>query len=343
MTVDDAAAQVGHALLRFRRRDELGDRNHDVARMVFGDDLFAFAAALVDHLDDVEAVRPADDLRDLARRERVGDLHERFWQGIDRAPLQIAAVERVLRVGVADRRGGEIEAAVDLLLHVVGFVLGRLDLVGARVLGRGDQDVGEMDFAGLDVAGREQGVDFGVADLACALHDALLQALDENLFLGLLAEIVIVQTVARERAAQLGDVDVVALRDALDRLVDVVVGDADAGALRALNLDAIHDQAVEHLAAQDVGRGQLLRIAAVLGLDLRDGAVELALQNDVVLGDRDDAVERFDRLDLGACERHGDGKEQGEEGGEKLVHRQLDIIGRNATTGAMAPARETGR
>ena len=114
----------------------------------------------------MKSVCRADHLRHLSGLQRVGEFDERFGHRIDAAPAEIAAFERILRIGVADRRSAEIKTAIELLLHVVGLGLGLFDLLGACVFGQRDQDVREVDLTGLDVAGSEQRIDFGVGDLS---------------------------------------------------------------------------------------------------------------------------------------------------------------------------------
>ena len=179
-------------------------------------------------------------------------------------------------------------------------------------------------FAGFETVAGEQDVDFGIADVGLALHDALLQALHQELVAQVIAEILETHVFAGERAAQLIHGDLVVLGDALHGLVDVGVADANAGVLGARHLQAQHDQALQHLAVEHVARRQLLRIGAVLVEDVGDGRVELALQDDVVVDHGDDAIQRL-RGQQGLRLQAGPGAERGHEetqAKDDSVHRK---------------------
>ena len=103
----------------------------------------------------------------------------------------------------------------------------------------------------------EELVDLARRDADALQHVALAQQLQGELLAHLLAVGGVVDALLRQRLRQLGERDVVALGDVLERLVHGLVGDLDAGVIGALHLDLLQDQALEHLLAQHVLRRQL--------------------------------------------------------------------------------------
>ena len=79
---------------------------------------------------------------------------------------------------------------------------------------------------------------------------ALAQQLQLHLAADLVAEIAVVDALLRERLRQVGERDVVALGDVVERAVEHLVGHVDADAVGALELDLLDDQPFEDLPAQ---------------------------------------------------------------------------------------------
>ena len=107
--------------------------------------------------------------------------------------------------------------------------------------------------------------------------------------------------------------------DLAEGLVDLRIGNADAGFIGTGNLQLAHDPAIEYLPLELGARRQLLRIVCVLGLDGGDLALQLAAQDDVTIENGDDAIELFGRHQLRLGKWRGKGEEQ-DQGGEQLVH-----------------------
>ena len=93
-------------------------------------------------------------------------------------------------------------------------------------------------------------------------------------------------------ARHLLELDVVALGDVAQRLVQHLVRHLHAEPSGALDLDLLEDQPLEHLLADDVGGRQLRALALQAVGDEGALRVELALQHDALVDDRDHAVER---------------------------------------------------
>src|SRR5690606_7961812 len=122
---------------------------------------------------------------------------------------------------------------------------------------------------------------------------------------------------ARELAHQALEAGVVLLRDAGDGRVQLLLADLDAGSARAGDLQLRQDQALEHLALEVFARRELVLAAGELAVDVAQRAVELATQDDVLVHDGDDAVERLELLGRGLRQREepGKGKEAGKQSG----------------------------
>ena len=86
--------------------------------------------------------------------------------------------------------------------------------------------------------------------------------------------------------------NLVLLGNVAHRIVQRLVGHLDAGAIGALHLQLLQNQAVEHLLAQDVLRRQLVVLRAQAFGDDQHLFVELARQHDaLVYGGRDPVEE----------------------------------------------------
>ena len=291
--------------------DQLAGVDQDVARVVLAHQFLLLLADL-DQLEDVEAAGAAHRLGDLAGLH-AGDLvREGVRHLVVLAPAEVAALERLLAIGKADRGRGEVEAAVDLLHDHLGLLARGLDLRRAGAIGHADEDVRQPHLAALEALAREQDIDLGIGDVDAALHEALAQALHQELVAHGVAELGVAEAVALERGAQLVEADVVLLREPHHRLVELGVVDPDAGLLRARELQPDRDQPLEHLALDHLARRQLPGAPGVLREDVADRAVEFALQDDVLVHHRDDAVdgigrERLRPRALGGAER-GEGR-----------------------------------
>ena len=158
----------------------------------------------------------------------------------------------------------------------------------------------------VDVAGRHRDP---IAD------EALLHPRHEQFVPDLLAKLREVVAVALHDLAKLGGGEVVSRREVVHRAVEFIVFDAQVVLLGELELNAIDDETLEHLAGEHIvggnRRARLLQPAA----DHVHANEELALHDDVVVDNGDDAIEIDDLLG-----RSGEGKkearERRDEGGE---------------------------
>lgn len=96
----------------------------------------------------------------------------------------------------------------------------------------------------------------------------------------------------------------------------------DTAALCTGHLQLDQHQALEHLAAEHVIRGQLGLATGVLRLDVGDRTLELALQDHVLIDDSSDAVQRLGllRKNLQGGGHAGHRQKRCEENGEALGH-----------------------
>jgi hypothetical protein len=104
-------------------------------------------AALIGDLDDVEAVRRADDLAELAGRERERRLFERLLHLALGDVTEVAAAwggAGVLRLLV--RQGGEIATGLELVEQCSGTLLRRRAVGSAGALRDANQDVADTDL-----------------------------------------------------------------------------------------------------------------------------------------------------------------------------------------------------
>ena len=133
-------------------------------------------------------------------------------------------------------------------------------------------------------------------------------------------KIAIVDALLGERLRQVGEADAVALGDVVERAVQHFVGDLDAEAVGALDLDLLDDQPLQDLPAQHVARRQLGLLLTQARGDLVGLRIELADEHDAVVDHGRDAVEQLaaagqlarlgERRAAGEHERHGQGEGQ---------------------------------
>ncbi len=167
---------------------------------------------------------------------------------------------------------------------------------------------------------RQRRVHFALADVDAALREALAQALHGDLVAHRVAEVVERHAVGGELLAQAVHVSAVLLGDAADGAVQFVVADADAGAVGARHLQLDQHQALEHLALQHVVRRQLRFAAGILRLHVANGTIQFALQHDILVDDRSDAVQRLGLLRGGRSGHTGDRQQGGEEHRKGIGH-----------------------
>jgi hypothetical protein len=120
-----------------------------------------------------------------------------------------------------------------------------------------------------------------------------MQSLHGDLLTELLPERRKAGAAALHFRAQLFRGQLVLLGHAGDRLVDIGIGNGNALILRLLDLQAHQYQTIEYLLLQHIHRRQLLGMTDVLLLDRTHGIVQIALQDDIVVDDGNDAIKRL--------------------------------------------------
>ena len=297
---------------------ELVGPQQDVTRVHLRDDRLLHAAANLVQAEQVEAARRADRLGDLAGLHLANALGDDRRQLRAAAPAERAAFDVGAAFGVRDGELREILAALRLVVHLARALLARLDLLGRGRHRHGDQDVRDVVLGilvGRVLLPRHELLELARRDVDAADDVALTQQLQRHLAADLVAEIAIVDALLRERLRQIGEADVVALGDVVERAVQHFVGHLDAEAVGALHLDLLDDQPLEDLPAQHVARRQLGLLLTQALDDLVGLRIELADEHDAVVDDGGDAVEQLaaagelarlgERGAAGERERHG--------------------------------------
>ncbi|MOA15858.1 hypothetical protein D3C78_1360410 [compost metagenome] len=181
--------------------------------------------------------------------------------------------------------------------------------------------------------GGEEVRHFLLADLDALGHPALAHTADDQFAAHLLAGLVVGQAVAGEGGTELVEGQVVALGDGRQRLIQFLVGDADARAFADLQLQVLDDQALQHLRGERLARRLFAAALGEVLLHFGEAAVELALHDHVVVDDGHHAVERFDLGIRRGAEQQGTQRERAQTI-RKLglhVHGNLECLGRGRT------------
>ena len=254
----------------------------------------SIAATLLDQLEDDETARCAHRLGDFARIQLADHVVERRRQLTGFTPAHLAAFQRGFTGRTGNRQLGEVCALLQLLIHLLRLPLGGLDFAGGGALGNRNQDVGQTElFRQLHLAqvGGEEVLHFLVGDLDAFGHASLTHTADDHLAPHLITSIGIGQAITSQRFAELLQAHAVALGDGAHGLVQLFVGDTNAGAVANLQLDILDDQAFEHLLAEYVLRRQGATALVDGLLHFTQASVELALHDHVVVDDGHDAIQ----------------------------------------------------
>ena len=269
-------------------------------------------------LEQLEAAGAAQRADHLAGGHRLEHVHERGRDFVHAAPAQITAIQRVGAVGITHGRGVEVHLAlVQQGLDAFDLLLAGRDLLGGGTVRQGDQDMRQVILLTRIGLHRQRGVHFALADLDLALGEALAQALHRDFIAQRIAEVVEGHAILGQPRAQRVDGHAVLLGDRGDRAVDLLIADLDAAAIGAGDLQLHQDQALHHLPFQHLARRQLAWLAGILVDHVGDRAIQFALQDDVLIHDRGNPVQRLEGL--GGQRRHAGGRQQdGGEGTEQL-------------------------
>ena len=138
-------------------------------------------------------------------------------------------------------------------------------------------------------------------------HVARAQDLARNLALELDAIIGVVDAIGRESGGKFLERNVLPFGDVPHRGIDLFVRYLDAGAVGVLGLNFLEHQTLEHLRSDHVLIGQWHILAAQSRDDLAHLLVELALEHDAIVDDRDDAFEHLAMAGELLPGRHGAG------------------------------------
>ena len=297
--------------MRSRRcaHDFVGSQEN-VACAGLGEDM-GLAAARVHDLDDVESARAANRFRNLAARQVRHDVRKQGRELARPAPAQVAALQGLLPVGMNDCGFGKIEPGAQLCKQRQRFFTGFADFLWRRSFRYRDEDVSQPILAVaatlllhrrqiiVDVAGRYRDA---VAD------ESLLHPRHEQFAPDFLAKFREVVAVSLHDFAKVGGAEAVPRRELVHRTVQFIVFDAQVVFIRELELNAIDDETFEHLTGEHVvGRNRCTRLLQSAADQIHANA-QLALHDDIVVDDGDDAVEIDDPLGRG-----GEGKEEARE------------------------------
>ena len=119
----------------------------------------------------------------------------------------------------------------------------------------------------------------------------MLQHLQRHLAANAFAIARIVESLLGQRLRQLRQRDTVTLRHFTERLIEILVVDADARALRALHLDLLQHQPLEHLLSQHRLWRHLEALRLETLADERDLFVDFAAQHHALVDHGGDAIE----------------------------------------------------
>src|SRR5688572_11734613 len=276
----DALAQPREAIARLRIGHSLARAQQDVPHVRLLDADRRGLAALLEELEDVEAVGAADDVAHLADVELFDHAREERRQPRGGAPPERAALERVRRVreGRGDLR--EVAALAQLRERLHGAPAALIDHLGGRLRRDDDEDVRQAELRVRSLLlrlARKLRIHFGVGHHDGVLDLALAQARQHDLVADVLAELGVADAVLLEGDAEVAAREVVLLRDAVDGALERRVVPLDPALLRELDLDHVVHHALEDLRGQHLVRGKLPSLALQLARHEPDAVVQLVV------------------------------------------------------------------
>ncbi|MCY1414101.1 hypothetical protein D9M71_295420 [compost metagenome] len=334
-TVLDALVEFLCQCFGSRFAADLARFDQDVANVHFVTD-HGLTATLFLQLEDDEAARGADRLGDITHRHRAEHAVEGRWQLSRFTPAHLTTFQRAFACRTGDGQLSKIGTLLELQVNLLCLFGRRLD--GGRIStfrGR-DQDVGQTElFRQLHLAHvrGEEVLHFLLRHLNALGDTTLTHTADDHLATHLLASIVIGQAVAGQGCAELLQIHAIALGDGADGLVQLFVGDADAGAVADLQLQVFDDQAFKHLLIEHASRRHS---AATLGdglLHFTHALVQLALHDHVVIDDGHNAIQWLHRGMRRAAQQYS-AQQQRAQTISKLglhVHDNLECLCRGKT------------
>ena len=266
----------------------------------------------------VEACWRAHRVRDLARLHASDQVSNELRQLVESPPAELAALESRLRLRVGQCELPEVLTRARAVMNLRGELLDAGHLLRGCGFRQRQQDVRDVEFGIL--VGLLRLALQGLIELARRHVDArediaLAQHRDRDFAAHVVAIRRVVHALGCERDRHLFEWQAIALCDVAQRLVQHLVRYPHTQALGALQLDFLQHEALEHLLPDHVGRRQLGLLVAQPVHDQPDLGVELALQHDALVDDRDDAIERhaargqFARLRMGSPRQRQGGKQ----------------------------------
>ena len=229
---------------------------------------------------------------------------------------------------------------VGLLINLFGLLAGFVELLRRGRLGHGDQDVRDVVLVRLRrhlFLPLEELVDLARAHVDSPDHVALAQDLHREFFAQAIAIGGVVDALCCERRRQIRERDLVLLGHIAQCVVQGFIRHLDAGAIRALHLQFLQHQAVEHLLAKDVlGRQVELLRAQALG-DGEHLLVELAREDHALVDGGGDAIEQHTGArgftGLGEGGGGADEQQQNERGARKCFENHVVVFHRTVVSG----------
>jgi len=290
------------------RLAELGrDTQQDVAGQCLVDRGRRHAAVtLLDELQHMETGAGTHG-HQAPHRQVAAGLDEQGRVTVGGTQPELAAASAVRRIREFARQRREVLAGTRPVDHALRARLGRSHLLGACVLGQGQQHVREIDR-------RRQGplqlllvaqvlVDLELRHPHLLVDVAFPQAGQHELFTQLLAELGPVDAVSCQALVHLRHIDQVLACDVQFGLVHRRLLDAQAGFTRMVQLRALVDQALERACRQLGHAGQRLLRLGQLACQALGFLTHLVVGDRIRVHDGDDVVGR--PLHTGGRRRHG--------------------------------------
>ena len=176
-------------------------------------------------------------------------------------------------------------------MHLLCLGFGASHLLRRRVRRQGNQNVRQVVAAGGGIAALgQEALDLGIGHVDAGNDFLLAQLGDAHLAADLLTKILEAAAVGDDCLAHLGQRQIVAGGDVLQREIQFVVADVDAGLVGQLHLQASRHQVLEHLTLELPPRRRGRAPAAQIRQDALHLALEFALNDHVLVDYRNDAV-----------------------------------------------------
>ena len=254
----DALVQAFGQAFGFGFAADFAGLDQDVANIHFVTHL-AVAAAFFQQLEHDKAAWSAHRLSHLANRQGAKHAVEGRWQLCGFTPAHFAAFQRGFTGRACNRQLGKVGALLQLLIQIACLMVSSLNVLSGSAFGYWNQDVGQAEFfrqLHLAHVRGEEVLHFLIGDLNTFRHAALAHAADDHLATYLVACVGVGQAVFGQGGTELLDAHAIALGNGADGLVQLFVGNPNAGAFADLQLDVLDDQALQHLLAEHMLRRQ---------------------------------------------------------------------------------------